>query len=260
MASLSDVVSETARQHDRDFPEVPNNVWNKIQNARPFKADFNEENLFRVMYYEAAQQYKNENFDTTEQGRSIPQLFQRWQDVAAMFTRYVLSDDPDNPLDAVLDMDPEGAGEAYVRALRPDTFANAQYTQTPSASGVFNIIPDDTQADGQTETAGTNTQAWIIFGWQDTLAGNQVAYDYLQADINDNIGIRREEFLKNSMEGQGTIGIHERLRGPLMVEPGFQLDVDVNVVNTGIEIGLWPIGIEIIRADDGNFGGVTDSV
>lgn len=252
------VFADVASQKDRDLPEVPDNLWTKINRAASWESGFNQENLFRTQYYESAQNFYVENVDTSAWGRAVLQLYQRWESVAEKFTRWVLSDDPDNPLDAVLDEDPEGAGEAYVRALRPDTFGNAQYSQTVAAgdSGQFNIIPDETQADASTETAGTNTQAWMIFGWQELAQVNEVAYDYLQADINDNIGVRREEYLRNAMQGQDTLKIAERVRGPLFVEPGFTLDVDVNVVTAGIEVGLWPIGIEIIRADDANFGGV----
>lgn len=248
--------SAVAFNQEQSFAEVPDNLWSKVQGSPQFQSQFNEENIFRQMYFESARQYYAEATNVNAQGRTILKLFMRWVDVVSGFTRFVLQGDADNPLDATLDWDPEGAGEAMIRPFRTDAFSNSQYYQTPGSTGQFNIIPDDTQANGSTETATANEQAWIIFGWYEPVAGNVVPYDYLQADINDNVGVRREEFLKYQMEGKGTLKWAERFRGPLMVPPGFDLDIDVNVVETGIETGLWPVGVEIIRADAAEFGGV----
>lgn len=252
----SDFLSGEAQNRDRDFAEVPDNLWSDVQGSPGFRARFNEENIFREQYFEAAQVYTDAATNVNAQGRVIPNLFLRWADVVAEFTRYVLRGDADDALDAVLSWDPEGAGEAMIRPFRTDSFANAQYTQTPGSTGQFNIIPDDTQANDSTETATANEQAWIIIGWYEPVAGNVVPYDYVQANVNDNIGVRREEFLKYQMESKGTTKWAPRERGPLMIPPGFTLDVDVNVVQTGIETGLWPVGIEVIRADASEFGGV----
>lgn len=249
-------ISGEAQERDRDFAEVPQNLWSDVQKAPAFRSEFNEENIFTEQYLEAAQVYTEAATNVNAQGRVIPNLFLRWADVVAQFTRFVLTGDADNPLDATLSWDPEGAGEAMVRPFRTDSFANAQYTQTPSATGQFNIIPDNTQANNTSETATANEQAWCIIGWYEPVAGNVVPYDYLQADVNDNIGVRREEFLKYQMESKNTTKWAPRERGPLLVPPGFDLDVDINVVQAGIETGLWPVGVEVIRADATEFGGV----
>lgn len=252
----TDFESPVAQSHDRDFAEVPDNVWDKVQRAPSFNANFNEENIFKQQYFEAARQYYANATDVNAQGRTILQLFLRWADVVSEFTRFVLQGDADDPLDATLSWDPEGGGEAMVRPFLEDSFSNASYRQTPSNAGQFNIVPDQSQGNAATETATANEQGWIIIGWTDPASGTVVPYDYLQADVNDNVGVRRQEFLKYQMEGQETIGWAGRNRGPLMVEPGFDLDVDVNVVETGIETGLWPVGVEIIRADASEFAGV----
>lgn len=241
---------------ERDFPEVPGNIVDKLQGASPFRSGFNQQNIFQQQYYESARQYYEDAVDVNAAGRQILKLFTRWQPVVENFARMVLRDDVDNPLDATLSWDPEGAGEAMVRPFRTDSFSNAQYAQTPTATGQFNIIPDDTQADGSTETATSNEQAWIIIGFVERLASGEMPYDYIQADINDNVGVRREENVLLQMEGQDTLRVYERFRGPLMVEPGFDLDIDVNVKTTNIQTGLWPLGVEVIRADASEFGGV----
>jgi hypothetical protein len=245
-------------ERDSSFPEVPDNLWSKVQGAPAFESKFNEENLFDSMYYESARQYYADATDVGAQGRQILKLFTRWRDVAAQFSRHVLSGDADNPLDANLSWDAEGAGEALVRPIRTDTFANAQYSQTPTSTGQFNIIPDDTQGNNSTETATQNEQAWLIFGYMEARADDTVPYDYAQSDINDNVGVRRPFNLKLAMEGEQTLKVAERHRGPIMVEPGFDLDIDVQVVEPNITTGLWPLGIEIIRADAAEFGGVLD--
>lgn len=252
----ADTEEAVATDRNVSFAEVPDNLWSKVLSAPGFKSQFNEENIFNQQYYDAARIYFADATDVNAQGRAILRLFTRWSDVVAQFTKYVLDGDADEPLDAVLDMDPEGAGEAMVRPLRTKSFGNAQYAQTPSSTGQFNIIPDDTQTDGSTETATAKEQAWAIIGWIEPRAGNVVPYDYVQADINDNLGVRREEFLKYQMETKDTLKWAERNRGPLLVPPGFDLDVDVNITTTGIETGLWPVGVEIIRADASEFGGV----
>lgn len=253
-------------QRQRDFADVPENLWSKVRNAQPFEAEFNEENLFKQQYFESAKIYYESATAVNAQGRAILQLFMRWADVAAQWTRYVLRGDADNPLDAVLSWDPEGAGEAYVRPLRPVTFQSqgnpaAAYTQTPTSTGRFNLIPDEANAtNGDRETAPQNEKAWMIFGWVERLAGNEVPYDVVQANINDNRGTRREEFLVYQMEGKQTLKVSERSRGPLLVEPGFGLDIDLDIKTTNIQTGLWPIGIEVIRADSSEFGSVFNSV
>jgi len=248
-------------QKSRDFAEVPTNLWSKVRKAPGFQAEFNEDNIFEQQYMEAAKTYFADAMDVNAQGRAAYQLFLRWADVAAQWTRYVLRGDADNPLDAVLAWDPEGAGEAYVRPLRPATFTDfgATYAQTFTSTGRNNLLPDEANAtNGDAETAVTNEKAWMIFGWIERLAGNEVPYDVLQVDVNDNIGVRREENLVLQMEGRDTLKVAERSRGPAFVEPGFDIDIDVDVKTTNIQTGLWPIGFEVIRADSSEFGGPID--
>lgn len=258
----NDFENPVAQNKDEDFAEVPDNVWSKVQRAPAFQSQFNEENIFTQQYFEAARQYYAQATNINAQGRAILHLFMKWADAAAEWTRFVLQGDADDPLDATLDWDPEGGGEAWVRPLQQDTWSGgsfgADYTHTPGGLGQYNLVPDASNGagNGDTVTATANEQAWMIFGWWDPLAGKEVPYDYIQADVNDNVGVRRREFLKFQMEGQETIGYADRHRGPLLVEPGFDLDIDINVVTTGIQTGLYPIGIEVIRADAAEFAGV----
>lgn len=261
----TDFENPVALSHMRDFPEVPDNLWNKVTEAEPWGefAAPNQDNIFKIQFLEAAKQYYESATAVNAQGRAILKLFLRWADVANEWTRYVLNGDADNPLDATLSFDPEGAGEAYVRPLRPVTFTDfgASYSQTPASTGRFNLLPDEANAtNGDAETAPQNEKAWMIFGWIERLAGNEVPYDVVQADINDNVGVRREENLVYQMEGKQTLKVAPRSRGPLLVEPGFDLDIDIDVKVTNITTGLWPIGIEVIRADSAEFGSVFDGV
>jgi len=244
---------------ESDFPEISENIWDKVASSNiRFKDNFNEGNVFDSMYNDFVTAYYAEATDVQAAGRQVLDLFQKWKAPAREFTKYVLRGDADDPLDATLNWDAEGGGEAIIRPITTHSTTNASYTQVPAATGQFNIFPDENAGDGVAATATANQQAWMVFGYMETVAGNKVPYDYTQANVNDEVGTRRQFWLRNQMDSKGTLKVAERSRGPLLVEPGFDLDIDANVHTTGIETGLFPLGIEIIRADSAEYGGVLD--
>lgn len=248
---IEQVGEKVELSRETDFPEFPASVWRDMRSAPQWEPEANEKNVFDTMYLETVEAYYESVEATENAGAQIAQLFRKWQPLADKFTRHVLRGDPDNPLDAELNWDAEGAGEAIVRPLQVDSFANAQYQQTVENPGVFNIIPDDTQADGSVETATQNEQAWLVIGYAEFYGDNKLPYDKIQDEVNDGIGVRRPIYTRNAMETKQTLKIINRRRGPLPVEPGFDLDIDVDIIpgQTGIDVGLFPLGIEVIRAD-----------
>jgi len=250
--------NEVTLSQAQDFTEVSADIWDSIEDAPSWKSNFNEQNIFDQMYNDAATNYYADATDVQAAGAQVLELFQKWKPLADQFARHVLRGDVDVPLDANLDWDAEGAGQAIVRPLTAQSFQNASYSQIPSSTGQFNVIPDESQADGTTETATENEQAWMVFGYAEFYGGNRAPYDYVQENINDDIGNRRPFHLRNQVEQKGTLKVVSRERGPLFVEPGFDLDIDANVVTTGIETGLFPLGIEVVRADAPEFAGILD--
>ena len=135
------------------------------------------------------------------------------------------------------------------------TAANRSYRQTPTATGQFNIVPDETAGDGVGETATPGDLAWIILGYIEYDAAGVVPYDYIQAELSDTRQIYREQYVRSQVATGGPIKVIEA-RTPLMVIPGNELDIDVNVVRPGAPTGLWPIGFEVVTGDAADFGGV----
>jgi hypothetical protein len=257
MANDNQITLEAAS----DFSEVSADIFDKMKDAPGWKTSgsFNEDNIFDQMYDEVVTSYYAEATDVKAAGRQVLDLFNRWKPLAGQFARHALRGDVDDPLDANLNWDAEGAGQAIVRPLNMDSFTNAKYSQVPESEGQYNIVPDQTQGNGATATATENQQAFMVFGYADFYAGNKVSYDYIQEDINDDIGARRPFHVRNQMEGEDTLSVASRERGPLFVEPGFDLDIDVRVKEPGIETGLFPLGIEVVRADADEFDGVLDN-
>jgi hypothetical protein len=244
------------------FPAVDNNVWSNVQKAPGWNtAEFNEENVFDQMYDEVARTYYADATDVQAEGRQILKVFRRWKSVTEKFVQHVLhnSENLDDPIQANLDWDAEGGGEAIIRPIGEWTGANLSYYQTVDATGQFNIFPDENAGDGVAFTPTANEQALCIFGYVEFAAPDVVPYDYAQAEINDSVGARRPYYVRNALDFHDTLRVAERHRGPLLVEPGDNIDIDVNATETGIKTGLWPIGVEVVRADNTNFGGVLDA-
>lgn len=253
-------MAETELTLEEDFSEVSTDVFDNMASAPDWKSgNFNEGNVFEQMYNDSVTAYYADAVDVNAAGRQVLKLFDKWRPLADQFTRHVLRGNVDDPLDATLNWDAEGAGQAVVRPLTVDSFSNAKYAQTPDSTGQYNIIPDQTQGNDTSETATSNEQAWMVFGYAEYYAGNKAPYDYVQSDVNDDIGVRRPFHLRNQMEGNDTLKVASRERGPLFVEPGFDLDIDANIHTAGIETGLFPLGVEVVRADSSNFGGVLDA-
>jgi hypothetical protein len=45
-------------------------------------------------------------------------------------------------------------------------------------------------------------------------------------------------------------------RTPLLVIPGNEVDLDINVVRPDLPTALFPVGFEVVTGDSGQFGGV----
>lgn len=244
---------------DQFFPAVSDDVFDKMIDAPPWKDEFNEEDIFEAMYQEAAAFYYAAATATADEGETLLGLFQKWKPFVGQFVRHSLRGDVDNPLDATLNWDAEGAGQAIVRPINEATWDDngSSYFHTPGAAGDFDWIPDTGAA--AVETADANEQAFVIIGHIDFANGGRMGYDYVQATVNDDLGTRRPEYLIGPNDGEDTLKVWDRRRGPLVVEPGFTLDYDMNVEEANITNGLWPLGFEVIRADNGAFGGIQDA-
>lgn len=243
---------------DANFSEVSENIFDSMSNAPQWKTNgnFNEKNLFDQMYEEAVTNYYADATDVQAAGQQVLHLFDKWKPLVSQFARYVLRGSADHSLDATLNWDAEGSGEAIIRPLSDQSFQNATYAQTPSSTGQFNIVPDNSQADGTMATATQNEQAWIVFGFIDYYTGSYVPYDYTQSNVSDNIGVRRPFPLRNQMDSDDTLDVADRKRGPLLVSPGTSMDIDANIHTPDVKIGLFPVGFEVVRADASNFAGI----
>lgn len=255
-ATLQDAVtvSDVAQ-----FPEVPSQQAQYLQNAPSWNSqDYNEAQVFNSLYDEAYTSYYEDATDVGARGRQILRLFLKWKPIVQAFVQSALrGDGVEDALQANLAFEPEGSTEATIRPLSERTFANGPYTFTPTSTGEFEYIPNTT--DGARETATDNEQAFMIFGYVDYTAEGTVPYDYVQASIDDSLGVRRPFDLRRQMSAADTLGVADRQRGPLFVYPGRNLDLDLNIVEPGIRSGLYPVGIEVLVESATNYGGVMDS-
>lgn len=249
----------------QNFFEVPEEKKQQLFSTpaeNRWDGSFNEGNVFDSMYGEAVQSFYADALNTQRlDGAQILKVYQKWKPLVARFVANVLHNSQiNNHLNANLTWEPEGSSQAILRHLQVDTFANAEYEQTPGATGQFNIVPDEDQGDGATETATANEQAWIIIGYADFKSGRTYPYDIIQEDVNDSIGVRRPLYTNNAMRTKDGLSVLERYRGPLPVQPGETLDIDIGVKAdfTDVNTQLWPMGFEVITENNGNFNGPLD--
>jgi hypothetical protein len=243
------------------YPEVDNNIWSNVQKAPGWNtAEFNEKTVFDQMYDEVIRTYYPDAVDVAAEGRQILKLFRRWKSVTERFVQHVLhnSENLDDPIQANLDWDAEGGGEAIIRPIQEKTGSNVSYFQTPTAEGKFNIFPDETAGDDVSFTPTENEQALIILGYVEFANPGNAVFDFTQAKVNDSIGARRPFYIRNAIDFHDTLKVAERHRGPLLVEPGDEIDIDANVIQTDTKTGLFPVGVEVVRADHPTFPAILD--
>jgi hypothetical protein len=228
--------------------------WIESDSDARWVAEEDERPLFDQMYAEQVIGYYKDALGTNAQGRQVLRLMTKWKPIVAAFVRNALhnTEQIDNALDATLDWEPEGRGEAYVRPLREDSFEQSTYVNTPDDTGAYPIIVN--------ETATRNQQAWIILGYLDYFAGGQVGYDYVQERVDDSIGVRRELPTRVATETADSLAVIERDRGPLPIFPGDTVTSAINVYQSNIKTGLWPIGVEVIVESAQEAGGVLDGL
>lgn len=253
-------VSSVVRPSDvAEMPEVPSQQADHLQKAPSWNnSGYDEASTFDAMYDEVASSYYPDTLDVKARGRQVLRLFGKWKPTVESFVQASLrNQNLDDDLGANITFEPEGSSEAIVRPLSEATFGNASYNFTPNAAGEYEWIPNG--ADGDTETATANEQAFMIFGYIDYNSSYVTPYDYVQADIDDSHGVRRPFYLRNQMSQASTLSVADRERGPLMVFPNRSLDLDLNVVNPDVRSGLFPVGVEVVVASANNFGGIQDA-
>lgn len=258
---VPDVVRPTEQTKNQYFPELDPDDWNPMVEAPDFKNPREgpgEERVFNAQYNHIVTQYYQEAVDDGPlDGQTVLKFFQRWKPIVSAFVRASLrGGEVDNELGATLSPSPNGSTQAYLRALRTDALTNASYYQTPSATGQYNIFPDEVAGDDTFATPTDNEQAWIIPGMFEYAASGGVPYDYIQAELNDATGVRAEMYARPQVEQEGTMALVEFTQGPLPAYPGIGVDIDVNAYRTGVKTGLFPLGFEVITESAAESGGV----
>ena len=210
-----------------------------------------EEHVFKRSYWNIASFY----YGTA--GKIVLDIFKEYEPVVEAFVLHVLNSEtvPGEPLQALLVGEiATGNSQAFLRPITLRTFANAAYEHTPTTTGKYNLIPTTSG----TETATTKQQAWIILGWYEPFARGIIPYDEIQVTISDEESTRRPLYTKGKdigLDGNNMLVFKEAT--PKIVEPGNTLDVDVYVRTPNVKFGLWPIGVEVIRADSTKASGPT---
>lgn len=258
---LPDVVSPVTESTKNEFfPEIDNDDWEPMADAPRWKNPQrgpDEERVFDAQYAHIVQQYYQEAVDSGLDGQTVLKMFTRWKPAVSAFVRACLrSDTLDNELGATLSPDPNGSNQAYLRALRTDALTNASYYQTPSATGQFNIFPDEGAGNDTFATPTSGEQGWLVIGLADYAAGGKVPYDTIQAELNDATGVRSEDYVRHQVQQPESMALVEFTGGPLPAYPNVGIDIDCDIYETGIEIGTWPIGFEVIVESASESGGV----
>jgi len=215
--------------------------WDTIGKGPQTEAD-----VFATSYRQITQWYIAAYGSTN--ARIIADLFRRFEPVADLFTRFVLKSEKvvSKPLGAKLTGQvARGSAEAFIRPLTLASFANASYLHQPTSTGTYNLLPTTT---GE-ETATDGEQAWLIMGFIEPIAKDLIPYDEIQYTINDKLGTRRPKYpyIAFSAQSPSNLKIYE-LTTPEFVQPSQTLDIDVTVRVANVQFGLFPLGIEIIKA------------
>lgn len=240
-------------------PELPQSLMAKLVDAvekfkwRDINKYVNEKDIFTRSYWNIA------NFYYGTAGKMVLDIFKEYEPLVEAFVLHVLRSEnvPGEPLQATLVGEiATGNSQAFLRPITLRSFDDAAYEHTPSSAGKYDLIPTTS---GATETATTKQQAWIILGWYEPYARGVIPYDEIQVTISDEESKRRPLYTKCKdigTDGNNLLVFKEAT--PKIVEPGNTLDVDVYVRTPNIKFGLWPIGVEVIRADSVKAKGPSD--
>jgi hypothetical protein len=262
LQGIPEVVPPTARSRREFFPEISEDDWKQIARDRVpgevrFDGEANERAVFDSQFNVVRQTFA-EAIPTASEGEALLRTFEKYREIVAQFTLSVLKNSNiSDHLGATLSVNPQGGQQAMLRQFRLDsiTSGDASYRQTPSATGQFNIVPDEGAGDGVGEQATPGEQAFIVLGYIEFEAADAVPYDYIQAEIDDTRGVYREQYIRSQVELGPAVKFIEA-RTPLMVIPGNEIDIDVNVVRPGLSTGLFPAAFEVVTGDSNAFGGV----
>jgi hypothetical protein len=262
LENIPEVIPPTARSRAQFFPEVDEDDWKQVARDRVpsdvrFDADANERAVFDSQYNVVRQVFA-ETIPTAAEGEALLRTFEKYREVVAQFTLAVLkSSNISDSLGATLSVDPQGGQQAMLRRFRQDSVPSrdVSYRQTPAAAGQFNVLPDEAAGDGVGEEATPGEQAWIFIGYIEYEAANAVPYDYVQAEMDDTRGVYREQYIRDHVELGPSVKFIEA-RTPLLVIPGNEVDLDINVVRPDLPTALFPVGFEVVTGDSGQFGGV----
>lgn len=239
-------------------PETPVKMLEKLVSAPKWRDtgryQITEKQVFDRQYQMVSNYYSN---DIGPAGQMILDIFSEYKPVVDAFIRHVLmsEDMTGEPLRATLMGEiATGQTQAFIRPLVYRSFDNCAYQHTPTSTGAYQLIPNTTS--GETETATDKKKAWIILGWIEPYASGLIPYDEIQVSLADEEGDRRPIYPKLQFEMQGDSNIKVfKEPSPKMVEPNSTLDVDVQVRTANVTFGLWPLGVELIRADDTDAAG-----
>lgn len=227
-------------------PEVPTKLMQKLMEA-PDWGDVNafvsEKNVFDRQYEIIS------SFYYATAGKVAFDIFTEYKPVVDAFVRHSLKSDdvPGEPLRATLVGEiATGNSQAFIRPLTYRSFSNVAYSHLPSSTGSYDLIPNTSGS----ETATTKQKAWIILGWIDPLVGSLVPYDEIQVDISDSETKRRPLYPRLQFAAQGADNVKViKESSPKMVEPGNTIDINIQVRTANVQFGLFPLGVELIRAD-----------
>jgi len=248
--------AETVKLRDI-APELPQAMMDKLTYAienfkwREINAYVTEEHVFRRSYWNIASFY----YGTA--GRIVLDIFKEYEVLAEAFVLHCLQNEDmiGEPLKALLVGEiATGPSQAFLRPITLRSFTNAAYEHTPTTTGKYNLIPTTSGS----ETATTKEQGWLIMGWYEPYARVVIPYDEIQVTLSDSEATRRPLYTKGKdigVDGNNMLVFKEAT--PKIVEPGGTLDVDVYIRTPNIKFGLWPIGIEVIRADSSKAAGPT---
>lgn len=240
-------------------PEVPTALLEKLAEAPEWtdvNAYVNEKDVFERQYAGIAQFYYAQAASVG--GKIVLEIFQEYKPLVELFVRHCLKSEtvPGEPLNALLVGEiATGNSQAFLRPITYRSFTNCAYEHIPTSTGKYDLIPNTSG----TESATTKKKAWAILGWIEPYAKEVIPYDEIQVTISDSEGKRRPLYPRVQFMAQGADNIKViKENSPKLVEPGNTLDVDVMVRTANVKFGLWPLGVELIRADDSSANGPSD--